>query len=160
MLDKYVSLTVSFLLLFFVCAFYYPYIGGGFVFDDIPNLTPLGQIASDGEKFWQVVLSNNSGPTGRPVSMFFFCPAIFRLAYKSLCFPVRECFYPCLQYVAGVSSLWLFVGRRASIWTVCQQKSDSLIFSHGVTFLGFSSGNVSSVLYVVQRMNLLSVFLG
>lgn len=53
---------------------YVPGLNGDFLFDDIPNLSPLGEYGSilDKDSFRSFILSGFSGPTGRPLSLASF----------------------------------------------------------------------------------------
>ena len=53
---------------------YSPGLHGSFLFDDFPNLEPLGALGpiQSWELFWAYVSSGFSGPTGRPISLASF----------------------------------------------------------------------------------------
>src|SRR5690554_1266294 len=67
---SFVFLTIL-ALAYFV---YFPGLSGGFLFDDYPNLEPMGQFGEVTEwaTFKSFVTTGFSGPTGRPVSLASF----------------------------------------------------------------------------------------
>ena len=71
-LIKFLSSTI--LLCGLAYTLYVPGLAGSFIFDDFPNLKPLGYYGgvTDLESALRFVFGNNSGPTGRPVSMASF----------------------------------------------------------------------------------------
>lgn len=66
-LSLYILLAITFFL-------YLPGTNGFFIFDDIPNLSPMGKYTDLGlwENFWLFILEGDSGPLGRPISLASF----------------------------------------------------------------------------------------
>ncbi len=149
-------------LVFFVgiCTAFSIFVGGGFVFDDYPNLSQLARIQEDGGNFWNVVFSNNSGPTGRPLAMFFFALQYADWPTNPVAFQWGNIVIHALNSLL-VYRLFYLLLREGQIYTTPLLGSQlKLISLLGAASWAFHPGNVSSVLYVVQRMNLLSVFFG
>lgn len=72
-IEKKVALSwLAFLVVGFLV--YYPGLYGPFIFDDYPNLKPLGLYGgvADWQTFKSFVLGGFSGPTGRPISLVTF----------------------------------------------------------------------------------------
>lgn len=63
-----------FIVLLGVCLIYWPGLNGGFLFDDQPNLSAMGDLGgvTNWESFQAFVLSGGAGPTGRPLSLISF----------------------------------------------------------------------------------------
>ena len=61
-------------ILLLTAACYFPSLSGPFIFDDIPNLSPIGEFGGihSWETFKQYVFSGGAGPLGRPVSLASF----------------------------------------------------------------------------------------
>lgn len=141
------------LLIVLTVAVYGPGLGGDFLFDDIPNLKTLGDLG--GVKSWDALLaylsSGFSGPTGRPLSLLSFLlddnawPSVAAsFKYTNLCF----------HLICGLLLFWItylllnaidFVEQRA-IWVAAISAGVWLLHPYWV----------STTLYVVQRMTILS----
>jgi hypothetical protein len=131
--------------------------GGGFVFDDIVNLSPLTHLHDSPELFSSVVLSNTSGPTGRPVAMLSF-------AMQSVSWPSNPMAFQLVNislHALTAGLVYLLFQRLHTLFTGSQDRVRvNLVCVFGALIWALHPGNVSSVLYVVQRMNLLAVFFG
>lgn len=145
--------TLLFLILALTIIGYWNGLNGSFIFDDIPNLTALGDLG--GVESWQTfkvyVLGNISGPTGRPLSMLSFLindnnwptnPWGFKLTNLQL------------HLICGLLLVWVnYLLLRAAQWN----EADALlpaVLAAGVWML--HPFMVSTTLYVVQRMAILS----
>lgn len=143
------------LLLVVAAAVYWPGLSGPFLFDDYPNLKPLGQNGgiSDWDTFLAFVLGGFSGPTGRPLSLLTFLlnavtwPAEpFSFKYTNLCIHLLNAtlvFAVTLKMLAD-SNLNYSDERAGWLALVCA----ALWLLHPAL--------VSTTLYVVQRMAMLS----
>ena len=62
------------LLLLSTYLLYIPGLTGEFIFDDGPNIGPLGMYPNlnSWDNFWLFLLEGSSGPTGRPISLASF----------------------------------------------------------------------------------------
>ena len=156
-LSRSVLLSVSFLL---AIAIYWPGLQGPFLFDDFPNLEPMQNFGgiTDVESAQAFVFGNRSGPTGRPVSMATFLldanswpAAPWRFKLTNLLFHL-------------LTGIFVFLVARKMVEVVAGKGKDSgwLFWLPAIT-----SGiwllhpiNVSTVLYVVQRMAILSALFG
>lgn len=133
---------------------YWPGLNGPFLFDDFPNLEPLGYFGgvTDFQSALSFVFGNSSGPTGRPVSM-----ATFLL--NDLAWPSSPHFFKytnlMLHIVCGLLGGLVLI-RLLISYEDCQRKT-VVLSSISIVFLWLIHPiNVSTVLYVVQRMAILS----
>lgn len=143
------------LLLAAAAAVYWPGLHGPFLFDDYPNLKPLGQNGgvSDWDTFLAFVLGGFSGPTGRPLSLLTFLlnavtwPAeSFSFKYTNLCIHLLNAtlVFAVTLKILAVSNLKYSDERAGWLALVCA----ALWLLHPAL--------VSTTLYVVQRMAMLS----
>ena len=142
-------------LLLIAAIIYWPGLGGPFLFDDYANLAALGEYGGihDWESLKLFVLGNHSGPTGRPLSMLSFVlnrnhwpadPWSFKLTNLLLHMVNAILLYKVTGIVIGhvlgsddrYSLIWI-KALATGIWL-------------------FHPFNVSTVLYAVQRMTILS----
>jgi len=144
----------------FTIAIYWPGLQGPFLFDDFPNLEPLQNFGgvTDVESAQAFVFGNRSGPTGRPVSMATFLldannwpAAPWRFKLTNLLFHL-------------LTGLFVFLVVRKMAEVLVGKGEDSgwlfwlPLITTGIWLL--HPINVSTVLYVVQRMAILSAFFG
>ncbi len=133
-------------LLFLAFFLYAPGLDGGLYFDDNGNLAALGDSGgiTNAQTFWEYVLGNTSGPTGRPISMASFLindnnwpPAsVFSFKYTNLL----------LHLLNGVLIFWL-------LWLLLKQQSYRFSLSLIVAaWWLLHPMQISTTLYVVQRM--------
>lgn len=136
-------------------AVYWPGLSGPFLFDDYPNLKPLGQNGgiSDWDTFLAFVLGGFSGPTGRPLSLLSFLlnaatwPAeTFAFKYTNLCIHILNAtlVFALILKILAISNLKYAYERAGWVALVCA----ALWLLHPAL--------VSTTLYVVQRMAMLS----
>ena len=71
-IGKSTQLALLFALLVVTTLAYLPGLSGPFLFDDLANLQPIERWQSGAIGWQQVVLGNESGPLGRPVAMLSF----------------------------------------------------------------------------------------
>ena len=126
-------------------------VGTGYLFDDLGSVVPLQALRQSPDLFWERVLGDRSGPLGRPLSVFTFAieQAIFQAGpdfsqrvsigvhtiNTGLVFViVRNVFSPRGASNAGYLALFVTL-----VWALSPQKT-------------------STVLYIVQRMSMLSAF--
>jgi tetratricopeptide (TPR) repeat protein len=157
MREKFASILVLPALIFLIAItlmVYWPGLAGPFFFDDFPNIEPLGYFGgvNDFHSALRFVFSNNSGPTGRPVAMATFL----------------------LDDSSWPSSAFSFKYTNLMFHLICGMAIGLVLFRLLKNELGYKSGasagivlavlgfwllhpiNVSTVLYVVQRMAILS----
>jgi tetratricopeptide (TPR) repeat protein len=154
-LPKFILLVATFLGMAYLL--YTPGLSGSFLFDDFPNLEPLGYFGgvTDIQSALRFVFGNNSGPTGRPVSM-----ASFLLNDNT--WPSNPYYFKktnlLLHLASGLIAL-LLLNRLIT------ERGEERLFGRphwfclGVVGLWLLHPiNVSTVLYPVQRMAILSAF--
>lgn len=144
------SSTVIFL---FLTCYFAPGLSGGFWLDDYSNLPSLFKGLEE-NGFIYAVLSGNSGPTGRPLSLLSFLA-------QAGSWPEAKDFIIVNIFIHALNSVLVFflslqllrlgpfkLANAQVIWA-------SLLVS---VFWSAAPIQISSVLYVVQRMTLLSSF--
>lgn len=74
MLRRNAWIAVFWLVLLVTFAVYHPGLQGGFLFDDAPNLSPMGAQGgiSNWDTFKSFILSGSAGPLGRPIALASF----------------------------------------------------------------------------------------
>ena len=139
------------LLMMLITAFlvYKPGLNGSFLLDDLVNLQPLGDNGgvADGQSALNFIFGNRSGPAGRPVSM-----ASFLLDGQDWPAPASRFKYTNLMIhlICGLLITWFSllifraVDLRASTARLLALLVAALWLLHPL--------NVSTTLYVVQRM--------
>lgn len=132
---------------------YWPGLAGPFLFDDFPNLEPMGHLGGvkDWATFKAFVFGGGAGPSGRPLSLASFLiddnnwPSIAApFKYTSLGFHLV-----CGLLLAWASFLLLRIARfdeNRAAWLAVLTASFWLLHPYFV----------STTLYVVQRMTILS----
>ena len=139
--------------IFLAASAYYTGLNGDFLFDDFPNLKYLGEYGTVNN--WlalkSYILSGWSGPTGRPISLLSFLiddntwPSVAApFKYTSLCFHlICSLLLAWVVYLLLLSAAW--VEQRAIAVAVL-----------AASFWLLHPYWVSTTLYVVQRMTILS----
>lgn len=147
------------LLLFFVAFIYFPGLSGDFEFDDAGNIADNQQLhisALTLEQLRSAAFSGDAGPTGRPATLLTFALNLFFFGMQPFYFKLVNLFIH-LANVVLVAYLSSFLLRRA-----CRFSSSQSLFA-GLTVAalwGVHPINLTSILYVVQRMTSLSAFFG
>lgn len=123
---------------------------GVFGLDDIPNLSSLLSV-NDWRSAMVFVLSNDSGPLGRPVAMLSFA-----LQHQS--WPQNPAAFKWVNIAIHLVNLSLlyFISLRLLRYLNLENNSAHLASLLIVLLWAVAPIQVSSVLYVVQRMTLLS----
>jgi len=142
-----------FFVLLIVTGLYWQGQGGGFLFDDLPNLQPLATLNKTGgfDDTLVFVLEGESGALGRPISLFSF-------ALQAESWP----FYPwdfkyvnlMIHLLNGCLVFWLILllGRCLAL----SERQSLLLALLTSSIWLLHPLQVSTVLYVVQRMTQLS----
>lgn len=146
---------IALALLGLTIAIYAPGLNGPFLLDDIGNLEPLKRWV-DGNLAWQgVVFDNRSGPGGRPLSMLTFLanassdPALGTFAFKATNLAIH------LACGALAFVLVLQLCRRAG----AQPRHAGWLAAFIAVAWLWLPMQVSTVLYVIQRMAQLATLL-
>lgn len=140
-------------LLVFTVWLYWPGLDGPFLFDDFPNLAGLSNFGGvhDWESLKQYVLTGIAGPTGRPLALLSFL--IDDNAWPSN--PHSFKYTNLLLHL--LTGLLLLVVLRQLLQRLPQAGCHADAIALAVTaFWLLHPLNVSTVLYVVQRMAILS----
>lgn len=142
-------IAVFWLVLLATFAIYFPGLDGGFLFDDAPNLSPMGVQGGirDWETFKSFVLSGFAGPLGRPVALASFL--------------LNDYFWPSQPGSFKLTNLWLHLLTGVLLcWTTLNLlrlfgASESQARWGAVLNMAFwllHPYMLSTTLYVVQRM--------
>ncbi len=149
------SSYAAFLLCACIALLYVPGLSGTFLLDDFSTLSPLaqwGEIDSL-DKLRQFIFGGHSGPTGRPIPLFTFTLNGTTWPADPLPFIATNiCIHASNTYI-----VFLFV-RELCKFSPGDQSSTlySLLPIISASIWGLHPYHVSSVLYIVQRMTLLS----
>lgn len=132
---------------------YLPGLSGGFLFDDFPNLAPLGAYGgiADWTSFKDFVLSGFSGPTGRPISLASF--ALDANTWPADPYPFKRTNL-LIHLLTGCFVLWSSLKLLALLGTDSRKAAWIALISATLWLL--HPLFVSTTLYVVQRMAQLS----
>lgn len=145
---------IIFFFLFGLCIYlYWPGLNGIFLVDDIYNLNTLNR--DGGVSDWNAVLhfvfGNNSGMLGRPVSMLSFLIDDFAYPGSVISYRYTNLMIHCLVGVVAFLYMWTLL--RASL------VAERIALQVGLIGLGLwllLPLNVSTTLYIIQRMTQLS----
>jgi protein O-mannosyl-transferase len=132
-------------------AMYWSGLSGAFLLDDTPNLNVIAQLPETPTfaDMFNLASTGFAGPLGRPVSVFSFL-----LQHESWPDPRNFKFINVLIHLANGCLLALCAELISRQW---RSKSLSLVALAAIVFVWLAHPiQISSVLYVVQRMNLLS----
>lgn len=144
---------IGFIFLCLIAAFYWPGMGGDFALDDFGNIPPLFEVYKF-NGFWHAVFSGSSGPLGRPLTLmtllfqhdswphpahFKYVNLLIHLANAALVFWLSRLLVPYLFSSLSAERHVLIALCLAFVWAILPIQ-------------------VSTVLYVIQRMVLLSTF--
>ncbi|MEP6389309.1 MAG: hypothetical protein ABJ056_05245 [Halioglobus sp.] len=141
--------AMFFLVVLLVLSAYLPGTNGELLLDDIPSLSPLEKLISEPQYFWDEVFGNNTGPLGRSVSMFSFAIDYAVFDGSSATLKRHSIFLHILNAFLIVWLTYLLLAIR---------KFDNacLLASFAGAFWLVAPQHTSTVLYVVQRMAMLS----
>lgn len=128
---------------------YHPGLEGGFLFDDYPNLSPMGDYGDidNWNGFKRFVISGFSGPTGRPLSLATFLINDNTWPSDAASFKYTNLLIHILVgLVLGWATLFLMrlwgMSERTAVWIALLNMAIWLLHPH----------MVSTTLYIVQRM--------
>lgn len=137
---------------------YWPGLSGGFVLDDFANIVDnSGLVPGElNRHFWSAIWSSGSGPTHRPIAMLTF--ALQALSSGMTPWPMK--FVNVL--IHAINSVLLFILTRELLRYLVRQSANWLVEPAFLAFLialvwALSPMQLTAVLYVVQRMESLSV---
>ncbi len=142
-----------YLCLLLTAAIYWPGLGSPFTLDDIPNLIGLSQFdqVDTAVRIKQFVLSGGSGPTGRPLSL--------------LSFMINDTNWPTLPWGFKYTNLMIHLLNGVLIFILslklceivnCRNRKKYWIALATCSIWLVHPLNVSTTLYVIQRMTQLS----
>lgn len=138
----------------FIVLCYSPGINGPFVFDDIPNITEntaLYPPSLSTASLWSAATSMPSGPLYRPVSMISFVMNLRLFGADSLSFKLTNI----LIHILTALALYVFLKNLLAIKQPLSGNTRTIAMI--ITLLwAVHPLNLTSVLYIVQRMTSLS----
>jgi len=125
-------------------------VSGPLLFDDGVNLEPLQSVENHLVPWYAVIFTNPSSNVGRPVSMLSFFVNYWLFGFNVVAFKATNIL---LHLAIGVA-LFVFIRRLLRSTVYFQHRDRVALFATGCWLL--SPFYVSTVLYVVQRMAMLS----
>lgn len=150
---RFLLIVWFYLLLVLVVFIYWPGLSGPLLLDDAENLLVLSDYHRSATTWQQVVFENVSSRIGRPVSMLSF---LFDVVTRGTLYFNFKYHNLMLHLLAGSLVFWL-AGRLSSIHLPPPRAWTMALLATSLWML--SPLQVSTVLYVVQRMTLLSSIL-
>lgn len=146
--------SILFILLLSIAFYsYWPGTQGLFIFDDMPNLSPMGKYVNYSlwENFLLFILEGDSGPTGRPISLATFFMNDTSWPSNPSNFTLTNVY---IHLLNGVLVFWL-VFKLGN--TLKLSQTQQLSFSLFCTSLWILHPlHTTTVLYIIQRMTELS----
>ncbi len=157
-------LTLPIFLL--ICLCYWPGLGGDYVFDDVGNILANQALKLDTLN-WQsladILRSGDAGPLGRPISVlsfalnYYFSGSFAPHSFKSVNVVIHAT-NACLLFLL-ILTLLPYLNREKQLRT--QNPTQSALFAAiAALWWGLHPLNLTSVLYVVQRMTSLATLFG
>jgi len=132
---------------------YWPGLAGGWMLDDLENLAPLADLTGDPNTWYVALTTNPSGPLGRPVAMLSFAVDQFMHGGDVWFFKYTNLM---IHALCGALIFWL-TGRLLQQHRSLAPRRWWLALWVTAMWL-LTPMQVSTVLYVVQRMTQLSAF--
>ncbi|MDO8844857.1 hypothetical protein [Methylicorpusculum sp.] len=151
-LNKYKNWLIFILIYLLI---YLPGLNGPFLFDDFANLNKLGDFNGirNLDTFFKYLASGIAGPTGRPISLLSFLVNATNWPADPFPFKLTN------VLLHGLNGFFLFLlCRILSLSLNAQPKKAATIALVATSFWLLHPFFVSTVLYVVQRMAMLSTF--
>lgn len=129
---------------------YLPGLSGDFLFDDFPNLQPMGDLGgvTNWETFTSFVLSGFAGPTGRPISLASFLLDDNTWPSQAIWFKQTNIL---IHLLCGVMLCWAVLLLLRNMKTVSERQAQWISVLACACWL-LHPYMVSTTLYVVQRM--------
>jgi hypothetical protein len=135
---------------------YIPGLNGGFIFDDYPHIVDNSalQISSlSASELWHASLSSNAGPLKRPVAMFTLALNYYFSDLNPLGYKVTNI----LIHLIAAFFTFLLALLLAHQLSRSQESNKAVLIALGTMAIwGLHPYNLSSVLYVIQRMTSLA----
>lgn len=134
-----------------VTALYWPGLSSGLVLDDFPNLERLERIVGGNtrDEFWNFVLMGMSGPTGRPLSLLTF-------ALQAASWPDDPAAFKAVNLALHLLNGVLVYFLAALLLGPMKGSARHAVSLAAATVWLLLPLHVTTVLYVIQRMTLLS----
>ncbi|GIT82901.1 hypothetical protein VXQ04_02345 [Acinetobacter towneri] len=156
----YGLLCFSLIISYFI---YHQGLLGDYVFDDVPNIldnTRLAITTLDYNTLKAAFFSGDAGPLGRPISMLSFALNHYFTGFDPFYFKLTNLFIHLFNGVlVFIISLKLFQWLSRQYQSISLQSASYLACLVSLTWL-IHPLNLTSVLYVVQRMTSLSALFG
>ena len=157
-----INCFLSFIITAITFILYYPGLFGDFVFDDSANILENKKLAIHNlshENLKSAALSGNAGPLGRPISLVTFSLNYYFTSFDPFYLKLTNLF---IHLINGL--LVFVISLKLFQWLSYQYKSIKLESTSYLACLVcliwlIHPLNLTSVLYVVQRMTSLSSFL-
>ncbi|MDP5071192.1 MAG: hypothetical protein NWQ45_09860 [Congregibacter sp.] len=127
-------------------------VGGGYILDDLTSVAPMTQLRSSPELFWQLVASDKSGALGRPLTMITF-------ALEQTLFAAKPSLSQFISIGFHIANGILVFVLLAAVLGLNGFKQSLLIAFLAALLWSCAPQKVSTALYIVQRMAILSTLL-
>ena len=140
------------LLLFLVLclALFASGVGAGYLFDDLSSVLPLHELRHSPGLLWERVLADQSGPIGRPLSILTF-------ALEQAIFQAGPDFSQRVSIgVHAINLMLVFAIARSVFWQRGSELNAGYLALFVTLVWAFGPQKISTVLYIVQRMSMLS----
>jgi len=145
-------------IVFSLITMYLPAIHGPFVLDDLSNIPQTKTTLNSFSDFVKIAMSNDSGPSGRPISVASFSLNHHFWGSGSTSFKITNL----LIHVTNAILVFFFVKSLLSFTKVQEVITPAFSTSHIALLISLIWSihplQVSTVMYVVQRMTLLMTF--
>ncbi len=152
--NNLLTASLFIIILLVTIALYWPGLNSPFIFDDMPNLNPIGKYSDLGT--WRdmilFILQGDSGPTGRPVSLASFY--LDDSSWKGASATDFKYTNLMIHLLNGVLIFWVSLKTAAYLNFSDTHKHLFALLAAALWLL--HPIQINTVLYVVQRMTQLS----
>lgn len=161
-IKQYKHLIFVSLFLIITFAIYFPGLSGDYVFDDPANILDNKKIAIDSLEYSDLKAawgSGESGPLGRPISMLSFALNYYITGFNPFYFKLTNLIIHIINGILIYFLSFFLLNRISSPYYLSKKLIPYLAFIISTIWLVHPL-NLTSVLYVVQRMTSLSTLFG
>ncbi len=158
--SPYTKSIIYALLILVACVIFYPGLSGPFLFDDILNIVDNKslQISEIGlNELIQAIFSYSAGPLGRPIANLTFAFNIYFFGINPFSFKIVNL----LIHFLNITAVFVLTRQLLSNSLLTKKTTPEYNFYFALfvaAIWGLNPSAIDNVLYVVQRMNLLSSF--
>lgn len=158
---KFRSYIIVFLLSIITLLIYYPGLFGDYVFDDMPNIIENSKIKLEKlnkDEILTALGSGDAGPLGRPISMLSFALNYYFTGFDPYYFKLTNIF---IHLINSVIIYFIALIILKKIYNENKVSNKAVLLAGIVSLVWVIHPlNLTSVLYIVQRMTSLSALFG